>query len=73
MSPELKKTLDELKNEVFADGIRKCHFKFKGYEVYAATFNKPVCIGFPFYILADGDSAHFADDGDLEAIFEKDK
>lgn len=54
--------IEEILSEIFADGYKETGLKYDGADVYVATYNKPVCISNPWFILREDDEVWLADD-----------
>ena len=64
----LTRAFKEILSEIFADGYKKTGIKYDGADVYIATYNKPVCISMPWFILCEDDEVWLADDETTQII-----
>ena len=60
--------MEEILAVIFADGYKETGLKYEGADVYIATFNKPVCIGNPWFILREEDEVWLANDNEIEKL-----
>lgn len=60
--------IQEILAEILADGYKKTNLKFQGASVYIATYDKPVCISNPWFILREDDDVWLADDETTEQL-----
>lgn len=71
MANKVTSKVKELFDDFYADGYVKLPLKYKGADVYEATYDKPVCIGrFPPYAIVEGEEVRLADETESEEIFD---